>query len=373
MKISTLRDYSSPIVLIPTAVMIILIADSSANAIRQDSMIFPLDARGAGMGQTGNSDPANIANTAYNPAIVSMIDGLHIMWGHSSVPFALAEVKMDGVIAGMGHHRNINESIKIGGGLAVGYAKERWGFRGFDDPTPEWGAFHREYNITAGVSGMYNDIIRVGIGLNVKKWKWDNGSKDDFSQQVLEASLLDAGFEFTAVLWNKNEYLISTAAGFAYSNFGGDIEVIKQRVFLPDDGDWGAPEYRRYGMNLQFDSPSWGRADGYFDAELPVVSAAVNYDIVDQVDRVSYENARHAVGGELGFLDIFFFRAGRISQKEGVIIPGQTQKTLVDNTVGLGIAVPYDRYLLCFDYAQRSFDGLEVDQDLYSLLLEVSF
>jgi hypothetical protein len=268
----SLRDCSSTLLLALAAVLMIPTVAAEANAVTRDQMIFPLDARSAGMGQTGNADSDNIANAAFNPAIASMMDGIHFVWRRSNVTFPLSELEMDGVIAGGGHHLRLNESMTVGGGLAVGYAEERWGFRGFDDPIPEWGAFIREYNIAAGISGMYDGILQVGIGLDIKKWKWDNDAEEDFYRQITEATVWDA------------------------------------------------------------------------------------------------------VGGELGILDILFFRLGRISRRtRDSSGSGTNQTTVVDTTIGFGIAVPFRKYLFRFDHAQRHFDIADVYQHLYSVLLEVSF
>jgi hypothetical protein len=141
---------------------------------------------------------------------------------------------------------------------------------------------------------------------------------------------------------------------------------------MPETGGSGAPEFRRYGANLQFDSPSWKRADNVFHAALPIVSAAVNCDIVDKTSRGL--NTRYALGGELGAFDILFFRLGRISWKaRDSSGSGSDQKTIVDTTVGFGIALPFRKYLFRFDHAQRHFDISDVYQHLYSVLLEVSF
>jgi hypothetical protein len=374
MKAPALRDCRPIFFLVIAAAMVIPTPEAEANSVTRDNLIFPLDARSAGMGQTGNADPDNIANVAFNPAIASMMDGLHFVWGRSRVAFQLAELELDGFIAGGGHHLRLNESMMIGGGLAVGYTEERWGFRSFDDPIPDWGAYVREYNVAAGVSGVYNDIIRVGIGLNVKKWKWDNEAEDEFYRQISEATVWDAGIVTTATLLNRSGYALSAAAGFAYSNFGGDIEIIDNPDYLPEAGGSEAPEYRRYGMNLQFDSPSWDRTDIAFETTLPIVSGAVNYDIVDKAFRGLYETTRHEVGGELGVLDILFFRLGRLSWKaRDSSGSGSNQKTIVDTTVGFGIAIPFRNYLFRFDHAQRHFDVSDVYQKLYSVVLEVSF
>ena len=365
--------YKSRIIIGITLAVMLTTWPVVSTAIPWDTMIYPLSIRSAGMGETGNADFLELANLTYNPANTALMNSIQLNWTWSEVSFLLADIKLDGALAGGGYQRRLSESFSVGGGLAFGYAKESLGFKGFDDAPPEWGAYNQVYTVSTGVACRYRDRVSLGIGLNFKDWKYDNDADDDFNRQILEAAVFDAGLSVVATLLRRNDYHLTLAAAFAYNNFGGSVKTIQTRVFLPPSSSSGdAPQYRRYGLNIQFDSPSWSRANSLYETKLPVLSAAFNYDITEYAN-FDFENPRHFMGGEIGFFRMLFLRAGRISQKEWDYTWRYNERTKVDTTWGFGIAVPFRQYIFRFDYAQRRFDESDVKMNRYALFFETFF
>jgi hypothetical protein len=312
-----------------------------------------------------------VANVALNPALVSLMTGVQATWSQSDLSFERTEFKIDGVAAGGGYQWALNQSVTVGGGVALSYAKERLGFKALNESQTNWGAFSQSYNLGAGAAIGYRDIVRLGVGLGAKWWKWDNGGPDEHHRQVLEATLLDAGVDVVAVLLDRENVKLTAAVGFAYLNFSGLIETKETPEFLPEDtaSEYRPPEHRHYGVNVQFDSDSWGRADDVFDTTLPVVSVAVNYDTYDAAFETLDDAVRHMVGGEIGFFRMLFFRAGRIEQKRTKI--GSADRDINDNTYGVGVAIAFQRYQMRFDWARRQFNNYDTNQDWYGLVFDV--
>jgi hypothetical protein len=339
----------------------------------RDIMLFPLSIRSAGMGDTGNADRREAANLARNPALIALMNSVQIAWGHSEVSYKLSTIKLDGILAGGGYQWSLNETTTIGGALAAGYAREMYGYKGWDDHPPIWGAFERSYNAAAGAAVEYRDIVQIGIGIDIKRWKWDNAAENEVHHQILEATVFDGGLAASAVLLRRNDYSVEATAGFAYTNFGGDIKTIQEPIFFPPSGDYPAPEFRRYGLAFLFESPSWSRADRKFETTLPAVSAAFNYDIVDEAFQSNHTGARHALGGEIGAFNMLFLRAGRISREERYAILMYGTNNFVDTSWGIGAGIAFRQYDFRFDYARKHYDKSDATHNYYGLLLDMGW
>jgi hypothetical protein len=350
---------------------------AQARAFTRESAIFPLGIRSAGMGETGTADHMEIANTAFNPALVSMMNNGQAFWSHSELPIGeTIEIKLDGGGVGVGYQWRVGESYTVGGGLVFSYAKERWNSTYHPDPnddTMELWFYEQGYALGTAASVGYRDVLRFGVGINTKWARNENNPDDESGRMVSEATIFDAGFDLIIKLVDKAGYKLSAAAGFAYFNFGGEVKHEGRQVFLPEGTALSSDpaEYRRYGLNTTFNSPSWAKSDRIFDASLPVLSAAVNYDKLDFVSEYNYGYGnRYMVGGEVAFMKILSLRAGTIRWK---MTGFQGEIKYSNPTYGIGIAIPYRRYYLRFDYARRNIDAYDEKQNQYGLVFDAAF
>jgi len=94
---------------------VIALASSQANAFPRDYATFPLGIRSVGMGETGTADHAETTNTAYNPALVSMMRNTQAAWGRSDGTFGTIAMRLDGGILGAGYQWDLGRSLGVGG------------------------------------------------------------------------------------------------------------------------------------------------------------------------------------------------------------------------------------------------------------------
>jgi len=104
----------------------------------------------------------------------------------------------------------------------------------------------------------------------------------DTRRQVIEGVLYDGGVDVSGEVLNRNDYTLTAAAGFSYSNFGGSLDQELTGIFLPDGDEVDPPENRRCGFNMTFKSPSWEKTDRVFSTTLAAVFASFDCDIVDR-------------------------------------------------------------------------------------------
>jgi hypothetical protein len=313
------------------------------------------------MGETGVSDHADVANVAYNPALVSLLTSADFTFGVLHDKFRYVEVETRGGILGGGHRKAINQSFTVGGGASAGYLKRKWGIGdvGGDPDAPlNWSTPESSWHFALGLMVAYRDIVQVGTGLAIKPWKFESPAfaAEGFAfDSKRETTLLDAGIDVSATLLRRAGYELSAAAGFTYYNFGDDIrETNPQPSPSLNASGWDPIEYRRYGISVVFSSPSWEKADRYLKTTLPVVSFAANYDYEIPVYPEQEEYLkRNAVGAELGFLRTLFSRVGYIDEEKDY---------LQDPTLGFGIAYNTGRVHARFDYARLSGGYYEDDQ-----------
>ena len=357
---------------------LVVYPSAQAVAFTRDYAIFPLGIRRAGMGETGTADHKEIANTAVNPSLVSMMNSLQASWSHSEATFSESvEIRLDGGSVGGGYQWAVGESYTIGGGLVFSYAKERWGVKSFlvpTDDTIEWELIEQGYTLGSAVAVGYGDAVRLGAGINAKWAKSGNSPEDESRRMTSKATIFDAGLDLIVTLVDKADYKLAAAAGFAYFNFGGEVEYEGRVVFLPEGTgrSWSDPlEYRRYGLNVTFSSPSWAKANRVFGTRLSLLSIALNYDKLDRVSRFDYGYAnRHMAGGELALLRILFLRAGTIRWNSTDYLGEHSHS---DTTHGLGIAIPFRSYYFRFDYARRDIENYDTNQNRYGLIFDFAF
>jgi hypothetical protein len=346
------------------ALLFLAVASHQAVAVPRDYAIFPLGMRSAGMGETGTADHVELANTAYNPALVSMMNGAQAVWGTADVSFSSIRVRLDGGIIGGGYQWSASPSLSVSGGALFSYAKERLGSKYGEGGEPldetRWGPFHEGYIFGAGAAVAYREVVRMGVGINIKRFKYDNTET-----QLIKGVLYDAGIDVGVRILERNSYKLTAAGGFAYLNFGGPLD--QESTIFPED-KVSPPEYRRYGLNAVFDTPSWSRADRLFDTVLPAVSVSVNYDIVDRAYVDTGVKNEYMVGGELALLKLLFLRIGHLQQDNS----DNYRQDIDDDTFGVGIAVPYKRYYLRFDYAHRKLGEYDTHQNSYGLVLDAA-
>jgi len=75
------------------------------------------------------------------------------------------------------------------------------------------------------------------------------------------------------------------------------------------------------------------------------------------------------VGGESSFLEMILLRRAYIWQDNSEYYLND----LEDDTYGPGIAIPYRRFLLRFDYAYREFARSDTHKDSYGLVFDAAF
>lgn len=184
--------------------------------------------------------------------------------------------------------------------------------------------------------------------------------------------MFDAGFDLEGVLLSRDNFRLTAAAGFAYLNFGGEIESIGRPVFFPEGyGGGTVPQFRRYGLNIGFETRSMDSMDDIFKAALPILSVAFNYDLIEELQRTYPVDAREMIGGELGVLGILYYRMGRFQYYESIVMPGGGLESVSNTTHGIGLNIPYQRYRLRFDFARRDFDAESTEQTSVGVLFEV--
>lgn len=167
--------------LVAVAGALMSMSPRSADAFLRDYAIYYVGVRNAGMGEAGTADHRDIANIAFNPALVAMMDGIQAMYSRADVSFLGADLELDGFVAGGGKAWNLNEQLSLGGGAYIGYAKERWGSKDFLDPEDDsvrWGAYDQAWTFGVGAVVGYRSRVRLGIGIDHKRHRWDNGGGD---------------------------------------------------------------------------------------------------------------------------------------------------------------------------------------------------
>ena len=361
--------------LVAVAGALMSMSPRSAAAFPRDYAIYYVGVRNAGMGEAGTADYRDLANIAFNPALVAMMDGVQAMYSRADVSFISVDMELDGYIVGGGKAWDLNEQFSLGGGAYIGYAKEQWGLKDFynpEDDSVRWGTYQQAWTFGVGAVIGYRNRVRLGVGIDHKRHRWDNGGETEHDTQITEANVFDAGFDLEGVLLSRDSFRLTAAAGFAYLNFGGEIESIEQPIFLPaGDGGGTVPQFRRYGLNIGFETRSMGAMDDIFEAALPIMSVAFNYDVIDELQRSYPHTAREMLGVELGFLGILYYRMGRMQVEESIYMPGGSGESVSDITNGLGLNIPYHRYRLRIDYARRDFEEQSTEQTRVGVLFEV--
>ncbi len=352
----------------------ILLSPGFAAAFPRDYAIYYVGVRNAGMGEAGTADHRDITNIAFNPALVAMMDGIQATYSRTDVSFVGADLELDGFVVGGGRAWNLNEQFSLGGGAYIGYAKERWGSKNFFDPADDevrWGAYQRAWTFGAGAVVGYRNRVRLGIGLDHKRHQWNNGAEDPYLVQITEANVFDAGVDLEGLLLRRDSFRLTAAAAFAYLNFGGKIKTIESGIFMPGDGEHDTPEFRRFGLNVGFETRSMDSMDDIFKTALPILSVAFNYDHIDGLQRTYPPNPRRMIGGELGFLGILYYRMGEVQYYESIVINGGSPDRISNRTYGIGLNIPYQRYRLRFDFARRNFDVETTEQNRFGVLFEM--
>lgn len=156
----------------------------------------------------------------------------------------------------------------------------------------------------------------------------------------MNTTTYDFGLLLSGRVARFDGHSVRAALGVARINEGGSIEL-------------GGPSTRlatwsRYGLNVQFTSRTWTAADDYFHATLPVVSAMIEFDVEQELERGSGKRSYNS-GLELGVLQMLFLRAGYIHDESR----GGTQAA----SFGLGAGATFKKVRARFDYAHAPFSN----------------
>ncbi len=352
-----------------------LVADPASAVYPRDYLVYPLGVRAYSMAETGTADATDVANIAYNPAIPALLSSIQATWGHSYSTYLLADIELEGIAVGGGYRRAVGESITLGGGAAFVYAQEEFGSKGWEGLDPaEWDDYDRNLGLVlAGMAG-YRDVVDLALGLGVKHQNAKYNKDDEFEYQNIESTVFDAGVAIEARPIRKGGYTLVLSGGFAYQNFGGTIEEEcgPHNPCFSGAGESDPPEFRRYGAGVRFASPSWSRADAKFETCLPVVTAAVNFDVRDMVrtGRSRDLASRVSVGGELGVFRMLFVRGGFI-YVDANDDPRPELSDLKEATYGFGVAITWRRYHLRFDYGRADEEYASKPIERWGLSLDI--
>jgi len=333
-------------------------AVSDAAAQLSDSYYAPIGVRSYGMGETGTADAADVANVSYNPAIIAVQRGLRAtgQYHHQDYSPVHVDQRYAGGIAGFGRRRSLGDSWSAGGGVGVGYVR-------LEDEIsipvylPEGSVVDTEdRTIVTSIGALvdYRDAVRLGFGLNAKFrkvwWNTKAGTYDDVDSETF----FDYGLYAAVKVLDKNDYIVEATAGWAYINSYSRDEPTDDTAHVTYP-----PEYRRYALGVRFTSPSLATVDERFDASLPLVALALNWDVEDPVKESSREDrSPQMVGLELAVLQMLFVRVGYVDDRTRVWL-------YQEPTWGLGAGIVYKRLSGRFDYSSNPDiypDGVEIQR-----------
>ena len=192
------------------------------------------------------------------------------------------------------------------------------------------------------------DRVDLRLGVAGKRF-WAEYAPAQFTQNVFEANpawrACDVG-TVVAVPTDVAGWAVTPALGFAYVNFGGEID-------FEDDSD-PFPARLHYGASIRVDGP--GVAVG--PARVPLLSFVQNVDAVDRLHGDSYS---WGMGAELAVLQILFLRAGTSDE--------QDEYDFDQSAWSIGIGAPVGPLRARFDYARVS----QYDEPRYGFVASWEF
>ncbi|HEU4364456.1 MAG TPA: hypothetical protein VFT13_03220, partial [Candidatus Krumholzibacteria bacterium] len=240
----------------------------------------PISARATAMGFTGAADNSDPANIWFNPANAVGATGVYAEYAFwDLVPFPTFELPLERWALG-GSFR-LSNSVDMGVSTTFGeldygttYAYDTMGNI---IPFESW---ERYASLALAVATRVDKRVDLRLGAAFKR-VWAEYAPPSFVQppySVVEGDGIacDVGTA-VAVPTELSGWAVTPALGFAYVNFGGEIDC-EDRGFDP------FPARLHYGASIRVDGPDFALGP----ARVPLLSFVQNVDVVDRLHGDSY-------------------------------------------------------------------------------------
>ena len=292
------------------------------------------------MGMTGVADGSDPRNVFYNPAVITVGDGVaitqsYIDWGNQSV-YAFgttgSSVSLNawdlGVSATHVFHTGGSVDYRLAGSLRFNRLNTKHSAEPRTIFLPNGTGrmlsldSHNWYANLTVAGGITADRVDVSVGVSAKP------TRVEFADKGLSGVAFDMGVMTRARLGSEDGFRVIPALGFSVVNMGEDIR---------DEGDGVGvtvrlPGRARLGGSVRIESPS------RMGSGAPLLALTANAEVVDARDE---PEDTQFFGGEISFANVVMLRAGHLPDAP----EGQT-------TYGLGLGWAFQVVRIGFDYTR---------------------
>lgn len=303
----------------------------------------PISIRASSMGLTGAADNSDPGNIWFNPANAAGKHGVYLdhgRWETNAFPYGIDNLPITRWSAGGTF--GVGENLDLG--VSATYGQLDYGTLAATDPIGnslgELDTWERYAALTAAVMTRLDDRVELRMGVAGTYYRASYPASS-FTQEASatkpDGITCDLGIAAALPIAYEG-WTITPAAGFAYVNFGGNIDVTL-------DGETNSdpfPARLHYGSSVRVDGPD----TGILSARVPLLSFVFN---VDAIDYLHGESWSWGMGGELSVMQILFLRSGMMDSQR----PNQVLASAYDRPAwSVGLGVPAGPARVRFDYGR---------------------